>query len=114
MNTTELSGRYIALRLESSFPKDIGTTSLKDLKKDSNKRASLSNIILESADKFNLPISVIRRKVSAKFSSAKSKCPPNPVKSFERSKSSSKRLDAKDRKLSKKIAKRLKKSLRTI
>src|ERR1700733_6056985 len=58
---------YIALRLEATFPNDMGRLSLKELKKIQKKRALLNRIILAASDKFNLPVKVVVQKVTSKF-----------------------------------------------
>src|ERR1700733_3492863 len=122
MNNSRPAGRYLALRLESSFSKDLGQLSIKSIKANPSNSQTLSNIILETADKFNLPISFIRKKVSAKLFSSKIKWTNNNSKSLckpskclpPQSRNSQNRPPGKKIKISKKLNKRLKNCLRSI
>jgi hypothetical protein len=66
------TGRYLSFLLEKEFSHQLGNMTMKELKKDPSKLATLNTVLHETSIKCNVPIADLKRKVSQKFYKAKS------------------------------------------
>ena len=66
-------GRYIAMKLAVTFSAEMGVKIFSELMSNNENRAQLCALMLETSDRFDSPLAVIRKKCAAQLWLARNK-----------------------------------------
>ena len=89
MNFAEDPGRYLTFLIEKAFSQQLGKMTMSDMKHDPENMAKLNIILADVSDRFEIPIEVLKRKVSTKFYRQKQIYEANNVASIKKPTSTS-------------------------
>ena len=67
MNFAEDPGRYLTFLIEKAFSQQLGKMTMSEMKQDPGNISKLNVILADVSDRFDIPIEILKRKVSTKF-----------------------------------------------